>query len=238
MHVLCKCEFTDLVNEVYFSWTKSTMQVDITPMFNHWITLMCLLKQCLNTVVWHRYVVTFLASLTKAQWQSDTERRIYRSAGLTAEILWQGLHPLRLYKQGVDLLTLCWTKWKRISPPPLSLSLTLPPLSLCLCPNSYWENPESHAFDICITPGGNALAQCTRQLILTMSSALGGRMKQRFDLIGYEKVPRLGPVGMEGFKGGKCSAHARTNAQSFDLSIWQLSFPVWIHQWVSRINTH
>lgn len=45
-------------------------------------------------------------------------------------------------------------------------------------------------------------AQCARQLILTMSSALGGRMKLRFDLIGYEKVSHLGPAGKEESYGG------------------------------------
>lgn len=63
-------------------------------------------------------------------------------------------------------------------------------------------------------------------------------MKQRFDLIGYEKVSHLDPVGKEeGFR-GKRFAHARTNAKSFDLSVSLLSFPVWVHLWVSRINTH
>lgn len=62
-------------------------------------------------------------------------------------------------------------------------------------------------------------AQCARQLILTMSSALGGRMKLRFDLIGYEKVSHLGPAGKEeGYRGNRF-AHARTNAKSFDLSL-------------------
>lgn len=50
--------------------------------------------------------------------------------------------------------------------------------SLCLflaAETSRGENPESRAFDICITPGGNTFAQRTRQLILTMSSVLGER---------------------------------------------------------------
>lgn len=109
---------------------------------------------------------------------------------------------------------------------------------LSLGPNSNWENPESHAFDICITPGGNTFAQCTRQLILTMSSALGGRMKQRFDLIGCEKVSHLDPAGEEGGFRGMCFTHARTNAKSSDLSVRLLPFPVWVRLWVSRINTH
>ena len=76
-----------------------------------------------------------------------------------------------------------------------------------------------HTFDTCITPRGNVFAQSTRQLILSMSSALGGRMKQRFDLIGYEKVSHSGPVGREEGYRGKRLAHARTDAQSFDLSV-------------------
>lgn len=44
-------------------------------------------------------------------------------------------------------------------------------------------------------------------------------MKQRFDLIGYEKVSHLGPVGTEENYRGKCLAHARTDAQRFDLSV-------------------
>lgn len=44
-------------------------------------------------------------------------------------------------------------------------------------------------------------------------------MKQRFDLIGSEKVSHLGPVGKEEGYRGKCLAHARTDAQSFDLSV-------------------
>lgn len=94
--------------------------------------------------------------------------------------------------------------------------------------NSRWGNPESGAFDICITPGGNTFAQCTRQLILTMSSVLGERMKQRFDLIGYEKVSRLGPAGRkEGYR-GNLFAHARTNSKSFDLSVWLFFNPIWL----------
>lgn len=94
--------------------------------------------------------------------------------------------------------------------------------------NSRWGNPESGAFDICITPGGNTFAQCTRQLILTMSSVLGERMKQRFDLIGYEKVSRLGPAGRkEGYR-GNLFAHTRTNSKSFDLSVWLFFNPTWL----------
>lgn len=59
-----------------------------------------------------------------------------------------------------------------------------------------------------------------------MSSALGGRMKQRFDLIGYEKVSHSSPVGRaEGYR-GKRLAHPRTDAQSFDLSVWLSSLPL------------
>lgn len=93
------------------------------------------------------------------------------------------------------------------------------------CLNSYWGNSASHAFDTCIAPGGNTFAQCTRQLILSMSSALGGRMKQRFDLIGSEKVSHLGPVGKEEGYRGKRLAHARTDARRFDLSVWLSFFP-------------
>lgn len=46
------------------------------------------------------------------------------------------------------------------------------------------------------------LPRAQRQLILSMSSALGERMKQRFDLIGYEKVSYSGPVGREEGYGG------------------------------------
>lgn len=88
--------------------------------------------------------------------------------------------------------------------------------SCSLCPsrrgNSHRGNPERHAFDICFTPGGNTFAQCTRQLILTMSSVLGKRMKQRFDLIGYEKVSRLGPDGRkEGY--GRTFLHMQGQMQ-------------------------
>lgn len=48
-------------------------------------------------------------------------------------------------------------------------------------------------------------------------------MKQRFDLIGYEKVSHLGPAGEEEGYRGKHLAHARTDAQSFDLSVWLVS---------------
>lgn len=44
-------------------------------------------------------------------------------------------------------------------------------------------------------------------------------MKQRFDLIGYEKVLHLSSVGSEEGYRGKRLAHARTDAQSFDLSV-------------------
>lgn len=44
-------------------------------------------------------------------------------------------------------------------------------------------------------------------------------MKQRFDLIGSEKVSHLGPVGKEEGYRGKRLAHARTDAQRFDLSV-------------------
>lgn len=44
-------------------------------------------------------------------------------------------------------------------------------------------------------------------------------MEQRFDLIGSEKVSHLGPVGKEEGYRGKCLARARTDAQSFDLSV-------------------
>ena len=50
-------------------------------------------------------------------------------------------------------------------------------------------------------------------------------MKQRFDLIGDEKVSHLGPVGEEEGYRGKCLAHAGTVAQSFDLFVGLPSFP-------------
>lgn len=79
---------------------------------------------------------------------------------------------------------------------------------------------------------GNTFAQCTRQLILTMSSALGRRMKQRFDLIGCEKVSRSGPAGemgglrraggwKEGRSGGQeasCTGQGQMQ-RAFDLSV-------------------
>lgn len=170
-----------------------------------------LLKQCSNTVAWCRYVVTVLAWTVEAQWQSKAEKRIYRSAGLTAEVLWSDLHPVWFYKEGKDLLTLCLTKWSFFLGPYLSKLML--------------RKSREPFSDTCITPGGNSFAQCTRQLILSMSSALGGRMKQRFDLIGYEKVSHLDPVGKEEGYRGKHLAHARTDAQSFDLSVWLSSFP-------------
>lgn len=84
-------------------------------------------------------------------------------------------------------------------------------------------------------------AQCTRQLILSMSSALGGRMKQRFDLIGYEKVSHLGPVGREeGYGGSVWHMQGQMHSALIYLSDSRLSqrAPVWLHPWVSRINTH
>lgn len=114
--------------------------------------------------------------------------------------------------RGEDSLTLCRAKWNGL-------------FSFFSCWNSYWGNSASRAFDTCTAPGGNTFAQRTRQLILSMSSALGGRMKQRFDLIGSEKVSHLGPVGKEEGYRGKRLAHARTDARCFDLSVWLSSFP-------------
>lgn len=86
-------------------------------------------------------------------------------------------------------LTLCGTRWSR------SFFHFLPL-------NLHGPNSQKQSFDTCIAPGGNTFAQSTRQLILSMSGALGERMKQRFDLIGYEKVSHLCPVGREeGYRG-------------------------------------
>lgn len=132
------------------------------------------------------------------------------------------------YKQREGLLTLCWRKLNNSSPiPPSPPHPTLAP-----CPNSYWGNPESHAFDTCITPGGNAFAQHTRQLILSMSSALGGRMEQRFDLIGDEKVSHSGPVGREeGYRGSVWHMQGQMHRALIYLSDSRLS------QWASRTAT-
>lgn len=146
-------------------------------------------EQYLNKVLWCRCVVTVLAWPPEAEWQRDTRGRIYRSAGLTAETLWQDLHPVWFYKQAKGALTLCGTRWSRS-------------FFLFLHLYSPGPNSEKHSFDTCIAPGGNTFAQSTRQLILSMSGALGERMKQRFDLIGYEKVSHLCPVGREeGYRG-------------------------------------
>lgn len=42
-------------------------------------------------------------------------------------------------------------------------------------------------------------------------------MKQRFGLIGYEKVSYLSPVGKQEGSRGMCLAHARIDSHSFDL---------------------
>lgn len=188
-------------------------------------TFRVFLKQCLNTA-WCRYIVKALA-------HRELNGRVTRRGEFTGQEGSQLSFYGKIYtlcnftSGGEDGLTLCWTEWNRIF---FSFSLFLSP------PNSY-ENPASRTFDICFTPEGNMGAQCARQLILTMSSALGRRMKLRFDLIGYEKVSHLGPAGKEeGYRGNRF-AHARTNAKSFDLSLWLSSFPVWVHVWVSRINT-
>lgn len=65
--------------------------------------MVCVFKSVFkySSVMGCRYVVTVLARpVEEAQWQSNTERRIYRSAGLTAEILRQDLHPVRFLQAG------------------------------------------------------------------------------------------------------------------------------------------
>lgn len=121
--------------------------------------------------------------------QRGSEGRIYRSAGLTAEILRRDLHPLCLYKRRER----CFN--------PLVCTQN-PPRLLCSRPTFKLRGKKITQRAVLLTSvshqEGNTFAQCTRQLILTMSSALGRRMKQRFDLIGCEKVSRLGPAGEKG----------------------------------------
>lgn len=62
-------------------------------------------------------------------------------------------------------------------------------------------------------------------------------MKQRFDLIGYEKVSRSGPAGRKEGYGGNLFAHARTNAKSFDLSVLLFSNLVRVHLSVQNKHT-
>lgn len=101
--------------------------------------------------------------------------------------------------------------------------------SCSLCPshhrNSHWESPETHAFDICITPGGNMFAQCTRQLILTMSSVLGKEDETKIWPDWLWKGLPFGPSWEEGRLQRNLFAHARTNAKNFDLSAWLFSNP-------------
>ncbi len=187
------------------------------------------LSLCLSTGAWCRYVVTVLARPVEAQWQRNTKRRIYRSSGLTAEILWQDLHPMPFYRRGGGFLNPLLSKMEKV-------------ILLSLCSNSCWGNPESHASDTCITPGGNMFAQCTRQLILSMSSALGGRMKQRFDLIGYEKGLTFGPSWESGVLRGEAFGACKDRCTELWFICLTLIFPwespVWLYPWVSRINTH
>lgn len=99
--------------------------------------------------------------------------------------------------------------------------------SLCpsRCGNSDRENPESHSFDIRVTPGGTRFAQCTRQLILTMSSVLRKEDETEIWPDWLWKGLTFGPSWEEGGLRQNLSAHARTNAKSFDLSAWLVSSP-------------
>lgn len=80
------------------------------------------LKPCLNTVTWRGYVVTLLARPYRSSvLQLGTEGRIYRSAGLTAEILRRDLHPLCLYKRWEQCFNPFACTWKI----PLAFSATV-----------------------------------------------------------------------------------------------------------------
>lgn len=160
---------------------------------------------------------SFVARLARAQWQSGTEGKIYRSAGLTAEILWQDLRPVWIYERWDQTLNPLWKKMEQKT------------VSSC-CPKFKLRKSREPCFWHLYYTRRQHICPVHKAINLDNVKCIGTEDETKIWPDWLWKGLAFGPSWeIGGLTGGveECFAQARTNAKSFDLSVWLVSFPEW-----------